>query len=176
VIKESTSSSSPPTRKPSLPPCYGHRREVGGQRRGHVRRPRGPREARGHTPRPRDGQASRHAACGSARTCRPLPPRTLPACPDVVFPLPEDRPRSAAATPAMRFPPSVFPLWEPPFQISPFQKRTPPKGANRRGPPHGGLHGKRRENRLRAVFFMAPFSAAALRWPRPAAAQSAPLR
>lgn len=38
------------------------------------------------------------------------------------------------------FPPSVFPLWKPPFLIPPF-KRNPPKGENRGGHQRGGLYG-----------------------------------
>ena len=158
-----------------------HRREVGGQRRGHVHRPSGPREARGQYPHPRAGQASRHpsssrrrearprdyaechAACGSSRTCRPLPPRTLPACPDAECPLPEDRPR------ARRLPrPCVCPL-----QFSPFGNplsRFPLFSAesHQRGQTAGGkrtaafMENGAKPPRSRR-FFSTPFSAAALR-------------
>ena len=60
------------------------------------------------------------------------------------------RPRGMLARRAavgMRFPPSVFPLWKPPFLIPPFL-RTTPKGENRRGTTHGGSYGKRRESGL----------------------------
>ena len=90
------------------------------------------------------------------RCSYPPAPRAARA-PRAVFPSPIATQRARRPTPALRFPPL-----ETPFPDSPFKKRTPPKGANRRGQAHGGLHGKRRENRLRAVFFLAPFSAAAL--------------
>jgi len=64
---------------------------------------------------------------------------------------------------AMRFPPSVFPLWKPPFQIPPFQS-----GLHQRGQTAGGkrtaafLENGAKPPRSRR-FFSAPFSAAALR-------------
>ena len=61
--------------------------------------------------------------------------------------------------PALRFPPFSFPPLGTPFPDSPFSARTPPKGANRRGQPHGGLHGKRRKTAEESsVFFSAVFS------------------
>ena len=47
--------------------------------------------------------------------------------------------RAAAAT---LFPPSVFPLWKPPFRIPPFTRNTP-KGENRRGHQRGGFMARR---------------------------------
>jgi hypothetical protein len=44
----------------------------------------------------------------------------------------------------MLFPPSVFPLWKPPFRLPPF-KLNPPKGDNRRGTQHGGFPVRRTE-------------------------------
>ena len=106
--------------------------------------------------------------------CRPILPRTLPACPDAECPLPRRPPESAAAPEAMRFPPSVFPLWKPPFQIPPFQADST-KGANRRGQPHGGLSGKRRKTAEEsAVFFSAVFGRRPTGGPAPAAAESTP--
>ena len=165
-----------------------HRREVGGQHRGHVHRPEGlahyvrstiPARAPDKRPatRPFIEAKNRRVSC-RLRIVAYLPPITAPHAarvPRCGMPVARRPPESAAAPVALRFPPSVFPFWEPPFQIPPFQ-RTPPKGANRRGQPHGGLSGKRRKTAEESAVFSAPFSAAALRWPRPAAAQSTPLR
>ena len=94
--------------------------------------------------------------------CRPILPRTLPACPDAECPLPRRPPESAAAPEAMRFPPSVFPLWKPPFQIPPFQADST-KGANRRGNRTAAFLENGAKPPKSRRFSSAPFSAAALR-------------
>ena len=85
---------------------------------------------------PLRGITARHAVC---RRCgAPEPPRnTTPRAP-MRYSLPRMPPSQRGGAPALRFPPSVFPLWKPPFQIPPLKadstKGGKPQGATARRP------------------------------------------
>jgi len=96
----------------------------------------------------RKGRASRRHRSGLKIPPRPLPsPATsreyAGARPLLWWPasLTEER---GVPIPSMLFPPSVFPLWKPPFLIPPFNWNTP-KGANRGGQQHGVFTGAAEE-------------------------------
>ena len=134
----------------------------------------GPREARGKLASPRAGKVRANGPSSkrrspvvtslatSARTCRPSTTLHVARVPRCGIPVARRPPESAAAPVTLRFPPSVFPLWKPPFQIPPF------RGLHQRGQTAGGnrtaafMENGAKPPRSRR-FSSAPFSAAALR-------------
>ena len=84
----------------------------------------------------------------SARTSRPVTTPHAARAPRIGIPVARRPARERGGTLALRFPPSVFPLWEPPFQIPPFQadstKGGKPQGATARRPSWKTAQNRRR--------------------------------